>query len=272
MTAAHLAECLPPEWAGPADADRTAERLRGHLDGVLVLADRPDTAQARADEKALAAAGATVRAAGDPGAWAASEGHAPPVFLLLVDADVAMQRPNSSVVPPRAPGDVFRVVVGSDLGSASRTRLLLSGADDCLGGKYLPEELVARAAALLRRRGAGGDGDGDGMLTSAGLTLDTRAQGAQKHGVPLALTHREYELLEYLMRHAGVVLSRERLLSQVWGYDFGSTDTVTVHMRRLRSKIEEDPARPVRILTVRGSGYAFAHNGDGKVGAEFLGS
>ena len=94
------------------------------------------------------------------------------------------------------------------------------------------------------------------MLVQDGdLAIDTAARTATRAGRPLRLTAREYDLLEYLVTHPDAVLSREDLLREVWGWSFGDDSTVTVHVRRLREKVEEDPGHPTRLVTVWGAGY-----------------
>ncbi|MFN0091676.1 MAG: winged helix-turn-helix domain-containing protein, partial [Acidimicrobiales bacterium] len=90
-----------------------------------------------------------------------------------------------------------------------------------------------------------------------GLELDLAAHEARLRGEIVALTAREFELLAYLLRHPRQAFRREELLEAVWGYTYGDTSTVTVHVRRLREKIEDDPAAPTRIVTVWGVGYRF---------------
>ncbi|MBK3570398.1 winged helix-turn-helix domain-containing protein, partial [Streptomyces sp. MBT62] len=92
---------------------------------------------------------------------------------------------------------------------------------------------------------------------SAGLTADPAARRATKNGTELALTLREFDLLAFFLRHPGRAFSREDLMREVWGWDFGDLSTVTVHVRRLRGKVEDDPARPRLIQTVWGVGYRF---------------
>jgi DNA-binding response OmpR family regulator len=87
--------------------------------------------------------------------------------------------------------------------------------------------------------------------------VDVHAHQATADGVPLALTAREFDLLAFLMRHPRQAFTRDRLLERVWGWSFGDASTVTVHVRRLREKIEDDPAAPRRLVTVWGVGYRY---------------
>ena len=134
---------------------------------------------------------------------------------------------------------------------------LESGADDYVVKPFSLGELLARVRALLRRTDPA-QRDSGTQLQSGDLHLDLLAQRAQLGAQELRLTHREFTLLAELMRHSNTALSREGLLSTVWGYDFpGDTHTVDVHIHWLREKIEPDPTSPRRIATVRGVGYRF---------------
>ena len=134
------------------------------------------------------------------------------------------------------------------------------GADDYLTKPFSPRELVLRVDSLLRRTSVGRSGSNDddhaGAPLHAGpIMLDLAARRATKDGVELALTVRELDLLGFLMAHPGVAYSRAELMARVWGWTFGDHSTVTVHVRRLREKIEDDPSSPRLIHTVWGVGY-----------------
>ena len=129
------------------------------------------------------------------------------------------------------------------------------GADDYVTKPFSPRELVLRVESVLRR--AGSPPDPGPWLSSGSLALDPAAHRAQRHGGELPLTIREFDLLAFFLRHPGRVLSREELMRRVWGWEFGDLSTVTVHVRRLREKVEEDPAKPKLISTVWGVGYRF---------------
>ena len=135
------------------------------------------------------------------------------------------------------------------------------GADDYMTKPFSMRELAARVKALLRRvdldQSLPGDQPG-GVLSADGLELDSDTRQVKRDGNVIALRPKEFELLAYLMRNPSIVLSRDRLLERVWGYDYaGDTRTVDVHVRWLREKIEADPGRPKLLITVRGAGYRF---------------
>ena len=133
------------------------------------------------------------------------------------------------------------------------------GADDYLTKPFNILELKARIKALLRRSGAFGGESGTGArLTIGHIGIDTEQHTAYKDGEPVELTVREFDLAELLMRNPGKVYSRENLLDLVWGYDYqGDIRTVDVHIRRLREKLERNPAEPEHICTKWGVGYFF---------------
>ena len=136
-----------------------------------------------------------------------------------------------------------------------------SGADDYVTKPFNILALKARVRALLRRASmsAAQEPAKTSVLTRGHISVDTERRSAYKNGVAIELTMKEFDLIEFLMKNPGRVYSRENLLDLVWGYDYqGDTRTVDVHIRRLREKLELDPAHPEYIVTKWGVGYSFA--------------
>ena len=135
------------------------------------------------------------------------------------------------------------------------------GADDYVSKPYRMRELVARMRAEMRRHGTGAPVEPEaapGALVVGGLSLDPDEHRVLLDGVDLQMPLKEFELLHLLMANAGRVLTRDILIDRVWGSDYvGDTKTLDVHVKRLRAKIEDDPAAPTRITTIRGLGYKF---------------
>jgi DNA-binding response OmpR family regulator len=141
---------------------------------------------------------------------------------------------------------------------ADRISGLGIGADDYVVKPFSPAEVVARVKAQLRRVRLDTEPPVDGRLRGGDLELDPLERGLRVRGQAVALTAKEFDLLHYLMAHAGEVFSRDELLDAVWDQDFtGGPATVTVHIRRLREKIERDPSRPSHLKVVWGTGYKF---------------
>ncbi len=147
------------------------------------------------------------------------------------------------------------VLLTARTGEVDRIVGLDSGADDYIVKPFSLGELLARLRAVMRR----GRSSEETRLQSGDLTLELISHRARRGDKNLELAPKEFDLLAELIRHKGAVLTRDLLLQRVWGFDYpGDTRTVDVHIRWLREKIEEDPAAPKRIETVRGIGYRFA--------------
>jgi two-component system, OmpR family, response regulator RegX3 len=135
------------------------------------------------------------------------------------------------------------------------------GADDYVTKPYRLRELVARMRAVLRRRQSAADSftEANEVIRLDGIELDTDSHEVRVNDEMVNLPLKEFELLALLMENAGRVLPRATLIDRVWGSDYvGDTKTLDVHVKRLRSKIEDDPSKPTRIVTIRGLGYKFA--------------
>ncbi|MCD9155181.1 response regulator transcription factor [Aeromicrobium duanguangcaii] len=132
------------------------------------------------------------------------------------------------------------------------------GADDYVTKPYSPRELVARIRAVLRR-GAAEEPDDDAVIEVGAVRMDIDRHLVSVDGQEVKLPLKEFELLEFFLRNSGRVLTRGQLIDRVWGADYvGDTKTLDVHVKRLRAKIEDDPAHPTVLTTVRGLGYKYA--------------
>ncbi|MDI1464406.1 response regulator transcription factor [Catellatospora sp. KI3] len=200
-------------------------------------------------------------AADGPGALEAYRRHRPDLVILDlmlpgVDGLEVCRRMRADGAAP------VPIIMLTALGEETdRVFGLELGADDYVTKPFSPRELVLRARSVLRRTSPAPAAAP--LLVDGDLRVDPVARIAKLAGAELALTVREFDLLVFLMSHPGVALRRDRLLESVWGWTFGDQSTVTVHVRRLREKIEADPAAPRRIQTVWGVGYRYEPAGGG---------
>jgi DNA-binding response OmpR family regulator len=223
---------------------------------VLVVDDDPTLLEIAAAY--LTAAGAVVATAPDSVLALQAAAAGEPDLVVLdrmipgVDGlEVARRLRAHSRVP---------IIMLTALGEAEhRIEGFEAGVDDYLAKPFSPRELVLRAEALMRRSTLVRDTEGD--VTLGRLHLDAAARTISLDGAPLALTAREHDLLAHLLRRPGRTLSRDELLGEVWGWTIGDVSTITVHVRRLREKIERDPANPRIITTVWGVGYRLDPSG-----------
>ncbi|MGH8824719.1 MAG: response regulator transcription factor [Jiangellaceae bacterium] len=222
---------------------------------VLVVDDDPTVSDVV--RRYLERAGFDVDKAGDGLSALALAAERPPDLVVLdlmlpgmSGLEVCRRLRRSSDVP---------VVMLTALGEESdRVVGFETGADDYVTKPFSPRELALRVQSVLRRAGRNDDGvAAAGPLTDGDLVLDLVSRSAQWQGAPLALTVREFDLLAHFLRHPHRAYNRAELLLQVWGWTFGDQATVTVHVRRLREKVERDPQHPRRIVTVWGVGYRY---------------
>jgi two-component system response regulator RegX3 len=156
------------------------------------------------------------------------------------------QRSSVPIIMLTAKDSEVDIVVGLEL-----------GADDYVTKPYSTRELLARIRAVLRRR-ADTDGLDEAVLEGGPIRMDIERHTVSVDGRDVAMPLKEFELLEYLLRNAGRVLTRGQLIDRVWGSDYyGDTKTLDVHVKRIRSKIEKVPSEPALLMTVRGLGYRF---------------
>jgi DNA-binding response OmpR family regulator len=223
---------------------------------VLVVDDDPTVSDVV--RRYLEQEGCAVRLVGDGlAALAAVDAEMPDIVILdlmmpgidglEVCRRLRREAPDLPVVMLTALGEESDRVVGLEV-----------GADDYVTKPFSPRELVLRVRSVLRRTTAApAASPSSAMVVDGDLTADTGRRIARLGGEVLPLTLREFELLVFLMRHPARAWSRAELLDKVWGWQIGDHSTVTVHVRRLREKIEADPASPRRILTAWGVGYRY---------------
>jgi len=178
----------------------------------------------------------------------------PPPDVILLDLMLPAVNGMDVLRLVRLGSDVPVIILSAKAAEPDRVAGLELGADDYVTKPYSPREVVARVRAVLRRS----DGDMRDRLQYGDLGVDSTRREVTLAGVPVHTTRKEFELLWLLASHPGRVFSRAQLVELVWGYVWsGDTDTVTVHVRRLRAKIEDDSSAPRRLVTVRGIGYRF---------------
>ena len=230
---------------------------------VLVVDDEADLSESL--RRGLTNEGFVVDVANDgvTGAWLAQENPYDVIVLDLMlpgmsGTEVCKQLRTTSSVPVimvTARDSEIDKVVGLEL-----------GADDYVTKPYSSRELIARIRAVLRRghdSGSGADTEAEEevaeqILEGGRVKMDVERHTVTVAGEPVSMPLKEFDLLEYLLRNAGRVLTRGQLIDRIWGADYvGDTKTLDVHVKRLRSKIEEQPSRPKHLVTVRGLGYKF---------------
>jgi len=208
----------------------------------------------------LERAGMTVRRASD-GIDALTAAAANPPDIVVLDLMLPGVDGLEVCRRLRRSAPAMPIVMLTALGEEDdRIRGLEVGADDYLTKPFSPRELVLRVQSVLRRAGApssepGPSPDVPDMAADGDLELDRRGRRVHRNGQELALTVREFDLLSWFLAHPGSAVRREDLMRDVWGWDYGDASTVTVHVSRLREKIEPVPSAPRRLVTVFGVGY-----------------
>ena len=241
----------------PSDAARQTSAAPTDVTATVLVVD-DDRTVAEVVITYLERAGLRAVHAGDGAtALAAFESEAPDLVvldLMLPDLDgleVCRRL--------RATSDVPVIMLTALGGEVDRVLGLEVGADDYVTKPFSPRELVLRVQSVLRRTaretGAPAAPLDSPVLIDGDLALDTRAHTATRGEAALPLTSREFDLLAFLLSNPGRAFTRAELMEQVWGWSFGDQSTVTVHVRRLREKVEPTPTTPSRLMTVWGVGY-----------------
>lgn len=226
------------------------------MDRILLIEDDPAIARIERDYLELSGFSVTLREDGESGLREARQGE---YDLILLDVMLPGMDGFTVCSRLRETLDVPILLVTARTEDMDKIRGLGLGADDYIEKPFSPSVLVARVRAhLAQYRRLKQEGSDDGVLRCGGLTLDVRSRQVFLDGQELSLKNREYELLLFFMRNAGMVFDRETLYERVWGMEaLGDNATVSVHINRLREKLGDDPADPRYIQTVRGAGYRF---------------
>ena len=230
-------------------------RVEARRGDVLVVEDEPAIGEVVV--RYLQRAGYRPRLASDGQAALAAVAADPPDLMIL---DLMLPRVDGLEVMRRVRESQHRrvaiILLTAKVDELDRVIGLRLGADDYLVKPFFPAELVARVDAVLRRVDTAAQ---QSALDFEGLHIDVTGRRVIRDGIELALTQREFDLLVYLARHPGQVFTRDQLMEAVWQYAFYTdTATVTVHVRRLRTKVERDPSAPRWLETIRGVGYRFS--------------
>jgi DNA-binding response OmpR family regulator len=167
-------------------------------------------------------------------------------------------RDSSEYAPLTTDSDIPIIMLTARTSEMDRIAGFELGADDYVVKPFSPRELVARVKAVLRRSAPASAEADEKPLVLPDMSIDPRSREVKVRGTVIVLTAKEFDLLLFLARHSHQVFTRTQLLNQIWGYEFyGDESTVTVHIRRLREKIEVNPGEPTYIQTVWGVGYKF---------------
>jgi DNA-binding response OmpR family regulator len=224
---------------------------------VLIVDDDANVAEVLA--RYLEREGYQVETVGD-GAQALSRALADPPDLMVLDLMLPSLGGLEVCRQLRAEVPVPVIMLTARGEEADRITGLELGADDYVSKPFSPRELTARVKAVLRRATGAVSASAreePSLLEAGSLEVDVVAHEARVDGQLVALTAKEFDLLAHLMRHPRRAFRRDQLLEDVWGFAYGDTSTVTVHIRRLREKVEADPSNPRHVCTVWGVGYRF---------------
>jgi DNA-binding response OmpR family regulator len=221
---------------------------------VLVVDDDPTVSDVVA--RYLVRDGHVVEVIGD-GLRALQWAFANPPDLVVLDLMLPSMSGLDVCRRLREAGPVPVIMLTARSDEADRVAGLELGADDYVTKPFSPRELALRVEAVLRRASGALVARSDTRLVDGDLVIDDAAHQVTRGGEVVWLTAREYDLLSFFVRNPQTAFSREQLFERVWGWSFGDVSTVTVHVRRLREKIEAEPGRPARLVTVWGVGYRY---------------
>ena len=234
------------------------------MTSVLIVEDEAALAEPLAF--LLKKEGFEVRIAGD-GPTALAEFEANHVDIVLLDLMLPGMSGTEVCKNIRLRSNVPVIMVTARDAEIDKVVGLELGADDYVTKPYSSRELIARIRAVLRRgndqasnadAAEGAEAEDEQILSGGRVKMDVERHIVTVAGEPVAMPLKEFDLLEYLLRNAGRVLTRGQLIDRIWGADYvGDTKTLDVHIKRLRTKIEEHPSRPKHLVTVRGLGYKF---------------
>jgi len=222
---------------------------------VLVVADEPMVRAVRA--RYLHREGFQVAVAAD-GEDALAQLGAGATDLVLLDLMLPRVDGYEVLRQLRSRSDIPVIMLTARGSETDRVVGLEIGADDYVTKPFSPREVVARVRAVLRRTGGDGREPESGLRRCGDLVVDLARREVSREGRVVALTRKEFDLLAFLCAHPGQTFTRAQLLTDVWDFAWeGDSSTVTVHVRRLREKVEDDPASPRHLVTVWGVGYRF---------------
>lgn len=223
---------------------------------VLIIEDDPDIAELERDYLQLNGYRAEIVQDGESGLKKALSGR---FDIIVVDLMLPLKHGFEIISEIRKRHEIPIVVVSAKNEDIDKIRGLDIGADDYLTKPFSPAEFVARIKSHLKRyeRLKGDDGVYETVLHK-GLEINTASRQVFVNGKEVQLTTKEYEILLFLASHPNIVFTKDRMLSAIWGNEyFGDTATIAVHIQKIRRKIETDPAAPVYIETIWGTGYRF---------------